>query len=201
MLLLIYMVAGIFGALLTARMAVRFSKHRTLIATAAAFSLSLCTVAIVPKANLLATIPVMAWAGFMGSGFDMMIRAMLADEVRLEQGKDQISLIYALNSAANKLASALAIGLTFPLLSYIGFNPADGASNTPAAIQGLGLAFISGPIIFVMMGAFSVMGWKLGPLRHAEIRDQLLVRDTVCGESPFIGLDNLEHAATIRTRR
>jgi GPH family glycoside/pentoside/hexuronide:cation symporter len=197
LLLLIYMVAGVLGALVTARVAVRFSKHRTLIATAVSFSLGLCSVAIVPKANLLATIPVMAWAGFMGAGFDMMIRAMLADvadEVRLEQARDQISLIYALNSVANKVAAALAIGLTFPLLAYIGFNPTDGAHNTAAAIHGLELAFIVGPIVFVMLGALSVAGWKLGPERHGEIRAQLLVRDGAHREAPIMEILNPEHA-------
>ena len=202
-LLLVYMVAGVFGALVTARVAVRFSKHRTLVATAASFSLGLCSIAIVPKANLLATMPVMAWAGFMGAGFDMMIRAMLADvadEVRLEQGKDQISLIYALNSAANKVAAALAIGLTFPLLAYIGFNPADGANNTVAAIRGLELAFIVGPIVFVMLGACSVMGWKLGPQRHAEIREQLLVRDSMHGQAPIMEIITPENAVVAATQ-
>ena len=179
-LLLIYMVAGVLGAPLTARVAIRFSKHRTLIATATAFSLGLCTVAIVPKADFAATMPVMIWCGFMGAGFDMMIRAMLADvadEIRLDLGADQISLIYSLNSVANKIASALAIGLTFPLLSAVGFDAADGASNTAAAISGLELAFIIGPIVFVMLGGASLLGWTLGPKRHAEIRRQLQERD------------------------
>jgi Na+/melibiose symporter-like transporter len=197
-LLLVYMVSGVFGAFLTAQVAVRFGKHRTLIATAAAFALGLCSVVIVPKANLIATLPSLAWTGFMGAGFDMMIRAMLADvadEVRLEQGKDQISLIYGLNSAANKVAAALAIGLTFPLLAYVGFNPADGARNTGEAIRGLELAFIVGPTLFVTLGAFSVVGWKLGPKRHAEIREQLRVRDAMYREAPNMAITNLENSA------
>ena len=37
----------------------------------------------------------------------------------------------AVNALAAKLAAAFAIGLTFPLLARLGFNPADGAVNTP----------------------------------------------------------------------
>ena len=67
-------------------LATRFSKHRTLMVTTTAYSLGLCTVVFLPRSNLLATVPVMFWCGFMASGFDLMIRAMLADvgdEVRL----------------------------------------------------------------------------------------------------------------------
>ena len=181
-LLLVYMVAGVLGAFLTARVAIRLTKHRTLIATAVAFALGLCSVAVIPKGNLIATAPAMLWSGFMAAGFEMMIRAMLADvadEVRLDHGRDQISLIYALNSAANKLAAALAIGLTFPLLAGIGFNPAEGARNSVPAIHGLEFAFILGPIGFVLLGALSMAGWRLDPARHAGIRAALQARDGV----------------------
>ncbi|HVK42017.1 MAG TPA: MFS transporter, partial [Phenylobacterium sp.] len=114
-LLLVYVVAGIVGAPLTARLAMRFSKHRTLMVTTTAYSLGLCLVMVTPKGSVPAAIPIMFWCGFMAAGFDLMIRAMLADvadEVRLEQGQEQLSLIYALNALANKIASAFAIGLT-----------------------------------------------------------------------------------------
>jgi GPH family glycoside/pentoside/hexuronide:cation symporter len=94
----------------------------------------------------------------------------------------------------------MAIGLTFPLLAYIGFNPADGAHNSAAAIRGLELAFIVGPIVFVMLGACTVIGWKLGPQRHAEIREQLLVRDDVHRETPIMEVINPERAVAVPAR-
>nr|QQZ50418.1 MFS transporter [Phenylobacterium glaciei] len=155
-LLLVYVLAGILGAPLTARLAQKFSKHRTLMVTTTAYSLGLCMVMVIPKGNVVAAIPVMFWCGFMAAGFDLMIRAMLADvgdEVRLEQGQERISLIYALNSLAGKIASAFAIGVTFPLLGKLGYKAAEGAVNTPAAIRALEWAYIAGPIIFVMLGS------------------------------------------------
>src|SRR5690606_24470076 len=78
-LLLVYVIAGIVGAPTTARLAMRWSKHRTLMVTTTAYSLGLCMVMILPKGNVLLAIPVMFWCGFMASGFDLMVRAMLAD--------------------------------------------------------------------------------------------------------------------------
>lgn len=200
LLLLVYVIAGIVGAPLTARLAMRFSKHRTLMVTTTAYSLGLCTVMILPKGNVLIAMPAMFWCGFMAAGFDLMIRAMLADvadEVRLEQGQERLSLIYALNALANKIASAFAIGLTFPLLAQIGYDATAGAGNTPRAIFGLELAYIIGPIIFVMLGGACVLGWKLDADKHADIRRQLDERDALYAEAPIIESVGAEPAIAV----
>lgn len=188
-LLLVYVIAGIVGAPITARVAQKFSKHRTLMITTTAYSLGLCGVLIVPKGNVPLAIPVMFWCGFMAAGFDLMIRAMLADvgdEVRLDQGKERISLIYALNTLAAKIASAFAIGITFPLLARFGYDATRHGSNTPAAIHALELAYIVGPIVFVMLGGACVVGWRLDAEKHAEIRRQLDHRDAQYDEAPIL---------------
>ncbi|HEY9235531.1 MULTISPECIES: MFS transporter [Phenylobacterium] len=200
LLLLVYVIAGIVGAPLTARLAMRFSKHRTLMVTTTAYSLGLCMVIVLPKANVPLAVPVMFWCGFMAAGFDLMIRAMLADvadEVRLEQGQERLSLIYALNALANKIASAFAIGLTFPLLARIGYDATAGAGNTPQAIFGLEMAYIVGPIIFVMLGGACVLGWRLDADKHADIRRQLDERDAVYAEAPIIESVGAEPAIAV----
>ena len=176
LLLLIYILAGIVGAPVTALIAHRLSKHRTLLLTASAYSLGLCTVMLIPKGNFWAGVPMMFWCGFMASGFDLMIRAMLADvgdEVRLEQGQERLSLIYALNTLSGKIAAAFAIGLTYPLVAKLGYVAKEGFHNTPQAIHSLELAYIVGPIFFVMLGGLCVLGWRLDAAKHAQIRVEL----------------------------
>jgi glycoside/pentoside/hexuronide:cation symporter, GPH family len=190
LLLILYIAAGIPGALLTAQVSRRIGKHRTLMVATTAFSLALFSIFVVPKGNLLATAPVMLWCGSMASGFDLMIRAMLADvgdEVRLDQGKERLSLLYATNTLASKIAAALAIGVTFPLLAALGYNPAEGAVNTPAAIGHLQLAFLLGPIVFVMLGGACLIGWRLDAKRHGEIRTELEARDLALEGTREIG--------------
>jgi Na+/melibiose symporter-like transporter len=179
-LLAIYLLAGIPGAMLTAALARRIGKHRTLMVTTTAYSLGLLTVLILPKGNLAAFAPMMFFEGAWASGFGMMVQAMLADvgdELRLKQGSQRMSLVYAVNTLAQKIAAAGAIGLTFPLLQAFGFNPADGAVNTPAAIHNLYLSFLLGPIVFVMLGGACVIGWRMDSARHDEIRAELEARD------------------------
>ena len=188
-LLLVYVLAGVIGAPLTARAAMRFGKHQTLMATTTAFSIGLLGVFLVPKANILAHAPVMLWCGFMAAGFGLMINAMMADvgdEIRLHQGKERISLLYAVLTFAGKIAAAAAISVTFPLLSRLGYNAAEGAHNSPEALQGLQIAFLSGPIVFVMLGGVSVIGWKLDAVRHAGVRAELDARDAAFDEAPIL---------------
>ncbi|HEX5379367.1 MAG TPA: MFS transporter [Phenylobacterium sp.] len=192
-LLLVYVIAGLAGAPLTALLARRLGKHRTLMVTSTAYSLGLCLVMVTPKGDVAAAIPVMFWCGFMAAGFDLMIRAMLADvgdQVRLEQGQERISLIYALNSLAAKIATAFSIGLTFPLLGALGYVAREGYHNSPEAIRRLEWVYIAGPIFFVMLGGACVAGWKLDARRHAAIRQELDRRDgrgrAVFDEAPIL---------------
>jgi Na+/melibiose symporter-like transporter len=192
LLLLTYLAGGLLGAPLLSQMATRIGKHRTLMIAAAAYSIGLCTVLLPPKGVMLASVPVMLWCGFMGVSFEMTIRSMLADvadEVRLEQGKERLSLIFALNTLTAKLAAAFAIGLTFPLLQFLGYLPKAGAANTPEAIRSLAITFIAGPIVFVMLGAACVIGWRMTASHHAKISAELALRDA---EAAFGGVDS-EH--------
>src|SRR5690242_16215723 len=158
----------------------RIGKHRTLMITTTAISLALLTIPLWPKGNLFLGMPVMAWCGFMAAGFGLTINSMMADvgdEIRLHQGKERISLLYSVLTFASKLTAAFAIGLTFPLLAWFGYDAKEGAHNTAQAINALQWIFIAGPILFVMMGGVCVIGWRLDAIRHGEIRAALDARD------------------------
>lgn len=180
LLLAVYILAGVPGALGAAAVAKRIGKHRTLMVSTTAYSLGLFTVLIPAPGSMPLGLLTMTWCGAMASSFGLMITAMLADvgdEVRLEQGKERISLVYALNGLAVKIAGAFAIGLSYPLLAVLGFNAAEGATNTPQAIMRLTWAFIAGPIVFVMLGGACVIGWRLDARRQHEIRQALDARE------------------------
>jgi GPH family glycoside/pentoside/hexuronide:cation symporter len=181
-LLALYVAAGFPGALAVAALARRIGKHRALIVTTTAFSLGLVSILFVPRGDVAAAAAPMVWAGATSAGFGLMIQAMLADlgdEFRLEQGKERMSLLYALNGLAQKIATAFSIGLTFPLLARLGYKAAEGSVNTPAAIHNLTVAFIAGPIVFVMLAGACVVGWRLDATRHGEVRRALDAREAL----------------------
>jgi Na+/melibiose symporter-like transporter len=98
---------------------------------------------------------------------------------------------------AGKLAAAGAVIIAYPLLAAIGYQPTLGAHNTPAALNGLQLVFITGPIFWVVLGGLCFIGWKLDAQKHAAIRAALEERDTIVAQSAAQQMreDPLHHGA------
>ena len=185
LLLLIYIMAGILGAPILSRVAMRLGKHRTLMIAATGYSLGLAAMTLLPRGNLPLVGLFMFIMGFLASSFPLLDRAMVADvgdAVRLEQGQHRVGLLYAMITTAQKVASALSIGLSYTVLEWVGFNAKEGSINTPAAIHGLQLVYLIGPITFVMLGGLCFIGYRLDATRHAEIRKALAVRDGLATE-------------------
>ena len=188
-LLAIYILAGLAGAPGMAWLATRIGKHRAVILATTIYSLTLVSLAFLPRANVAASMPTLFLTGFLAAGFNVLTRAMtadVADEIRLEQGKERSGLLYALTTLTTKIALAGSIVLTFGVLSRVGYDPKIGHGNTPEAITGLMLTFISGPIIFVMLGGACLVGYKLTAERAAEVRRQLEDRDARYEAGPTI---------------
>jgi Na+/melibiose symporter-like transporter len=169
-------------------------------ATTTAYSLGLVTVLFIPHGNVVAGLPTMFWCGFMASGFGLMIRAMVADvgdEIRLEQGKEQVSLIYALLTAATKIAGAGAVFISYRLLDSFGYHAKEGVVNTPEAIKALEVIYIFGPIAAVMLGGACFIGWKLDAVKHGQIREELEARDALYDEAPIIESVEVQPATVV----
>ena len=182
LLLMIYIGAGFVGAPLAAWLANKLSKHRALMVNTTIYSLGLILLPTMPKGDFLIFGLVMFLVGAMAAGFTVMIRAItadIADEIRLESGREWMGLMYAMTTATSKLASASSIILTFSVLAAVGYQAKSGSVNTPEAIRGLELAYIIGPIFFVMIAGACFIGYNLTAQRHAEIRRQLDEQDAL----------------------
>jgi len=77
-----------------------------------------------------------------------LIRSMMADvvdEYTVKTGKERAGLFFSLHSLTWKLGSALAIGITYLVLAYIGYTP--GEANTDTANLGFMCLFILPPVV------------------------------------------------------
>jgi Na+/melibiose symporter-like transporter len=122
----------------------------------------------------------MFFTGFLAAGFNVLTRAMtadVADEIRLKQGKERSGLLFAMTTLTTKIAAGGSIFLTFGVLSRVGYDPQLGLRNSPEAIEALMLSFLVGPIVFVMLGAACLIGYRLTAERAAEVRRQLEARE------------------------
>ena len=90
------------------------------------------------------------------------------------------------------------VGKTTLLKCLMGLLPAkEGAVNTPEAIHNLELAYLIGPVVFVMLGGACMIGYALDAKRHGEIRRQLDERDALYDETPIIEVVSAEAAIAV----
>ncbi len=188
-LLAIYIIAGVLGAGVLSWVATRLGKHRTLQIASTGYSIGLVLLQFMPTGAFAPAGAIMFVLGFLAAGFPLLDRAMVADvadAVRLEHGKHRVGLLYAMITSSQKIAGSLSITLSFTVLGLIGYNPKEGAVNTPAGIQGMELVYLAGPVVFVMLGGACFFGYKLDQKRHAEIRRQLDARDAAVDEASVV---------------
>jgi glycoside/pentoside/hexuronide:cation symporter, GPH family len=186
-LLVPFILAGLFGAPFWGWLAIRFSKHRTLQLATVCYCVSLAALIMLPRANMTLMVPAMFVVGFVSSAFIFLVRAMvadIADEVRLDHGNEQTSLLYAMVTATQKVGAAISVIIIFPILDLVGFKPQEGAINTPQAIFGLEMCYMFAPLFFVLVGGALLFGYRLDAKRHGAVRAALELRDAAAGEPP-----------------
>ena len=189
LLLLIYIMAGLFGAPTWAMVAKRLGKHQTVMLGCVLYGFAQALVFVLPPGSMAFMIPAMFFAGFVVSCFTFLIRAMVADisdEVRLDIGKDRAALLYGLITATSKVGSTISIPITFTVLDAFGFVAKEGVVNTGVALDALVACYVIVPVLTMFVGAWALWGYKLDQKSHDGIREQLAVRDAIGGAAGVV---------------
>lgn len=179
LLLLVYMICGLAGALACGRLAQKFGKHRTLASMAVVNVATQLAFLLVPKASMLVGLPVVALAGIVANSFPNLTSSMVADvadEIEYATGEDQTAVIYSLMSSAMKIGAAVSIGMVLPVLDLIGFNPELHAQNTSKAIHGLEACYVGGPVVLLLIAVVALRNYRLDAKQHAQLRRLLASR-------------------------
>ncbi len=173
-LFLFQFVFGIFAGPIWLKIGRRFGKHRTAVAgELVQVVINLSLLLVTPDSFPLLLALTLAQGLAQGSG-NLMLRAIVADVAdkhRLDSGEDRTGLYYSVFSLAGKTATAVAVGIALPLVSWLGFDPK--AANSPAALSGLLIVFALGPAIAHAFSAALIARFPLDEAAHAEIRRQL----------------------------
>ena len=196
LLLLGYFLAGLLAAPLWVKGAGRHGKHR--MAAIAGFWLGAAQLGIwaIPEGAVTLTAIAFIFAGVPISAPPFLLRAMLADLTdaqdldgrrRGESAADTTGLNYAILTATQKLGYAIPVGLTYPILGLIGFDPTPGATNSSSAIEGLTFLFVFPPLLLGALAAWLIWRWPITAEVHARIRVELAQtapNDAVRAEQP-----------------
>jgi GPH family glycoside/pentoside/hexuronide:cation symporter len=192
-LLIFYTFAGVLGAPTWGRIAQKLGKHRTIQIAAVCYGITQTILMILPAGEFAMTAVGMFAVGFCASAFILLVRAMVADvadELRLETGRERSGVLFALVTLTQKFGTSITYSIVYPILAIVGYNAKDGAVNTPHAIWGLEMCYLFAPIILVVLGSLFFIGYKLTNERHAEIRSQLEAlarKDVLAAEESMVG--------------
>jgi Na+/melibiose symporter-like transporter len=174
-LFLFQFIFGVFAGPIWLKIGRRYGKHRTAVAgELVQVVINLSLLLVTPDSFGLLLGLTLAQGLAQGSG-NLMLRAIVADVAdkhRLDSGEDRTGLYYSVFSLAGKTATAVAVGIALPLVSWLGFDP-KAATNSPEALTGLLLVFGLGPAIAHALSAALIARFPLDEAAHAEIRRQL----------------------------
>lgn len=178
-LLLIYFVSALVCAPIWTALSRRIGKHKALSVAGIVYAVVQFAIVIMPAGNFWLAVPGLILAGLPYSAGPFLLRSMMADvgdEERLATGADRTGLLYAVLAGTAKIGYALAVGITFVALDVLGFN-AQGGGDPQAGMLGLQALFVVAPAVLGLIAAWVTFGYPLDAARHAEIREQLAVRD------------------------
>jgi GPH family glycoside/pentoside/hexuronide:cation symporter len=193
LLLIFYTGAGIVGSPLWGRLATRIGKHRAVQIAVVLYAVTQAALMAMPAGMFWLTAAGMAAVGFCASAFILLVRAMVADvadELRLQTGQERSGVLFALVTMTQKFGTSITISIVYPILGAVGFNPKDGAVNTPHAIWGLEMCYLFAPIILVVIGGIMFFGYSLTREAQTEIRsklDALAEKDLMAAEESMVG--------------
>jgi GPH family glycoside/pentoside/hexuronide:cation symporter len=176
LLLIPYMGAGLIGAPFWARIAQRFGKPRTIQIASLFYAVAQTILMAIPAKLFWPTFAGMFAVGFCASAFLFLLQAMAADvgdEIRLKTRKERQGVIYAFVTMTQKFGASITVSVIFPILAFVGYTAKETAVNTPSAIHGLEMCYLFAPMILVAIGGLLLIGYKLTPQRHGEIRAEL----------------------------
>ncbi|MFQ3595942.1 MAG: MFS transporter [Sphingomonadaceae bacterium] len=180
-LLLVTFLGAFLGVPLWLRLSYRIGKHRAVAASAMLGILAFLYTLLMPKGDFLWAALFYLLNGVAFGAAPFLDRAMLADVVDLDQtssGEQRTGFFFALMSMTNKVGYALPVGLLFPALDLVGFDPNGG--NAGAPLMWLAAMFVGLPILCKL--GIIALTWNF-PITRA-MQEALRARIEATGRQP-----------------
>lgn len=181
----LYFAAAVAAIPLWLRLSRRIGKHRTwcvaMLGAVAAFA----WVPLLGPGDL-GVFAVVCLVTGAALGADLSLPPALQGDVidldRLKTGRERAGIYFALWSMATKLPLALAVGVAFPVLAMLGFDPGVGAV-TAAGLSALAMIYAWVPSVLKLAAVAIVWRYPLTERRHAAVLRRLARRTAMGGPS------------------
>jgi Na+/melibiose symporter-like transporter len=146
----------------------RSEKHTALI-WAQVYSIVLLPVFFAtPAGNFWIALLVIALFGFPYASHRFLMKAMMADitdDDQVRTGRMQAGVYFGLLAMTEKIGLAFAVGVTYPLLAWVGFRA--------AALHGLIMVFVFLPMVLHVLAVLVLWRFPLGRTAQRDLRRRI----------------------------
>lgn len=172
--LIVLFVTGLVCVPLFLKLAYRLGKHHTLCIATLTTSIGTISLFFLPQHAFWLTFVVYLFVGVNVGAKDFLMRAIMADVIdqdRVNTGVDRSALYYSMLTLTAKVGLAASVGIIYPMLDLVGFDPTG--VNSETTLTGVRVVVATSPTVLLFLVA--VLMWRF-PLdrRHQEaLRAQL----------------------------
>jgi glycoside/pentoside/hexuronide:cation symporter, GPH family len=175
--LLPWFLSGLIFLPFCMKLSKRFGKHRTLCFALIYYIVASTSFLFVPSGNVVLACVALMFLGAnqaVGTYIPAAIMADVTDYDAVKSGKRRTGLYMSLLQTSSKVAAAFSVGLSYPILSMIGFDASPDASNSIAILDDLRwmLFLLPGGLYLVVIGI--MWNFPLDEARQVVLRQELI---------------------------
>lgn len=188
LLLLLYFFAGVGFIPVVLKLSYRFGKHRTVIGASLFNVVFVPTLFLIPPGNILVASLVLVFLGVNVASLTVLYRSIMADIGDYDEvhtGQRRTGLFYALLTFTAKVGSAIAIGVVYWALDFIGFNPTG--TNSAETLQHVNILYVAVPFFCNLFVMAVMWNFPIGLKEQQELRkilDERVVEEIESMEMP-----------------
>lgn len=173
-LLILYFVCGLIGTPLIVRVAAKVNKHKLMAGLSMYMIAVFSTVILMEPGQWKYYIFIQIFCGMVANIGNVLVPSMAADVIdqdTVESGQQRGALFMALWGTADKLALAVAAGVTLPFLQFLGFDPS--IENDKAGLDALKFTYTVVPIFFLTWSAWLIWRFPITREHQQNLRLQI----------------------------
>ncbi|MEM7097183.1 MAG: MFS transporter [Pseudomonadota bacterium] len=152
----------------------KLGKHQTLCLGALQSTLATGMFFFAPSAEFWWVLFIFVLVGVNFGAQDLLMRSMMADVIdqdRVSSGADRSALYYSMLTLTNKLGAGLAVFLIYPVLDYVGFNPAG--ANPQSTLDAVRFVVAASPTAITLAVALIMWRFPIDQEQQRALRQQI----------------------------
>lgn len=172
--LIVLFTVGLLCVPLFVKLSYRLGKHQTLCLASLITATGTVGLFFVPAGAFWITFVVFLFIGVIMGAKDFLMRAIMADVIdqdRVDTGQDRSALYYSMLTLTAKIGLAASVGVIYPMLDMVGFDPVG--TNDEATIEGVRLVVATSPTLLLFLVVAVMWRFPLDKATQEKLRQTL----------------------------